>query len=266
MPSSRTYRVKEVASLAGVSVRALHHYHNVGLLVPSARSPAGYRLYTDEDVLRLQQIVVQRALGFSLRAIKAWLDDPAYDRKRALVDQRNALMQRADEARAMMRSIDRALALLERPKEETMRTDMQTLFDGFDPKRHEGEAQKRWGDTEACAAATRRTAGYGEAEWHALKEEQAAIYADAMQALQDGVAPDAPGAMAIAERHRRSMDRWFYPCSLSMHAALADLYEHDPRFAAQIDRHGEGLTPYLARAMRANAQRAQGSIPGTSSA
>jgi hypothetical protein len=61
--------------------------------------------------------------------------------------------------------------------------------------------------------------------------------------------------MAIAERHRLSIDRWFYPCNTDMHARLADLYEADSRFAANIDKHGSGLTPYLAAAIRANAAR-----------
>lgn len=61
--------------------------------------------------------------------------------------------------------------------------------------------------------------------------------------------------MDIAERHRLSMDRWFYPCSRAMHANLADLYENDERFAANIDRFGPGLTPFLSAAIRANARR-----------
>ena len=61
--------------------------------------------------------------------------------------------------------------------------------------------------------------------------------------------------MAVAERHRESIERWFYPCSSAMHVALADMYEADERFAANIDKHGEGLTPFLAAAVRANASR-----------
>jgi DNA-binding transcriptional MerR regulator len=63
MSSRRTYRVKEVASLSGLTVRALHHYDSIGLLAPSARSGAGYRLYDDDDLLRLQQILIGRELG-----------------------------------------------------------------------------------------------------------------------------------------------------------------------------------------------------------
>ena len=64
--------------------------------------------------------------------------------------------------------------------------------------------------------------------------------------------------MDIAERHRLSIDRWFYPCGAIAHAGLADLYEADHRFAATIDRHGERLTPFLAAAVRANPRRQGG--------
>ena len=81
MPSRRTYQVQEVAELAGLTVRALHHYDSIGLLSPSMRSAAGYRLYTDDDLLRLQQIVIGRELGLSLEAIRGSLDDPHFDRR-----------------------------------------------------------------------------------------------------------------------------------------------------------------------------------------
>jgi DNA-binding transcriptional MerR regulator len=70
MAKPRRYQVKEVSALSGVSVRALHHYDEIGLLVPSARSEVGYRLYDDTDLLRLQHIVVSRALGLSLEQIR----------------------------------------------------------------------------------------------------------------------------------------------------------------------------------------------------
>ena len=76
--------VSEVARLAHVTVRALHHYHEIGLLVPSERSPSGYRLYGDEDLMRLQQILLFRQLGFGLEATGQLLHATAFDRRRAL--------------------------------------------------------------------------------------------------------------------------------------------------------------------------------------
>ena len=81
MTRSRTYQVKDVARLTGVSVRTLHHYDAIGLLVPGARTAAGYRLYTESDLLRLQQILIGRELGLPLEEIRRSLDDPRFDRK-----------------------------------------------------------------------------------------------------------------------------------------------------------------------------------------
>jgi DNA-binding transcriptional MerR regulator len=78
------YKVKEVADLPGVSVRTLHHYDQIGLLVPKSANPSGYRFYTDSELERLQQILFFREIGFSLQKIKTFLDSPEFDRKRAL--------------------------------------------------------------------------------------------------------------------------------------------------------------------------------------
>jgi DNA-binding transcriptional MerR regulator len=84
MNTRRVLRVKEVALLAGVTVRALHHYDELGLLVPGQRSRSGYRLYTEQDLLRLQQILIGRELGLPLEEIRRSLDDPRFDLKKTL--------------------------------------------------------------------------------------------------------------------------------------------------------------------------------------
>jgi DNA-binding transcriptional MerR regulator len=249
----RTYQVKEVAQLAGVSVRALHHYDELGLLEPSARTAAGYRLYDDDDLLRLQQILIGRELGLSLEDIRRSLDDPGFDRRETLRAQRAQLETRAHRTAEMLRAVDRALTLNEDPMTTT--DHIKQLFDGFDPALHEDEVRERWGETDAYQASKQRTSRYTRADWERLGAEQAAIYADAFAALQDGVAPDAAAAMDIAERHRLFIDRWFYPWAPSIHRGLADMYEADVRFADSIDKHGAGLTPYLSAAIRANAAR-----------
>src|ERR1700752_3185392 len=127
MPSRRMYQVKEVASLSGLTIRALHHYDSIGLLMPSARSAAGYRLYDDDDLLRLQQILIGRELGLSLEEIRRSLDDPSFDRRRALLAQRAELAARSQRATAMIRAIDAALTVIE--EREMGNVDMKKIFD-----------------------------------------------------------------------------------------------------------------------------------------
>ena len=68
--------------------------------------------------------------------------------------------------------------------------------------------------------------------------------------MKAGKKPTDPAVMDIAERHRLSIDRWFYPCATLMHCGLAAMYETDLRFAENIDKHGKGLTPFLSAAIR----------------
>ena len=254
MKARRTYQVKDVARLAGVSIRTLHHYDEIKLLVPKTRSRAGYRLYNDDDLLRLQQILIGRELGLSLEEIRRSLDDPRFDRKKALLAQREQLKKRARQAEEMIRGIDAALAVVAcRSKGEVM--DMKEIFDGFDPAKYEEEARERWGKTDAYKESMKRTKRYTAADWKAIKAEQAAIYQDAAAAMQSGKKPSEPEVLAIAERHRLSIDRWFYPCTTAMHSGLASLYESDSRFAESIDKNCEGLTPFLVAAIRENASR-----------
>ncbi len=257
MKRIRAYQVKEVSRIAGVSVRTLHHYDEIGLLVPATRSAGGYRLYDQTSLLRLQQILIGRELGLPLEEIRRSLDDPNFDHRRTLLRQREQLVKRAEVTAEMIIAVDRALAMLDDDEKGNAMT-MEQIFDGFDPSKYEEEAEARWGETEAYRESSRRTKAYTAEDWAAMKDEQAAIYSDLAKAQLAGKAVDHDDVMDIAERHRLSIDRWFYPCSVDKHCGLADLYEADNRFAASIDAYGAGLTPFLAEAIRANARRRTG--------
>lgn len=249
--SDERYRVKDVARMAGVTVRTLHHYDAIGLLVPTARSDAGYRLYDADDLLRLQQILINRELGLSLEQIRRLLDDPAFDRREALIAQREQLRRRANHVHAMLRSVDNALATLN--GEHDM--DHETLFDGFDPSRHDAEVKARWGHTDAYKESARRTSGYDKSQWQRIQHESNAIMARMAAQMQAGVSPEHDGPMEVAESHRLHIDRWFYPCSHAMHAGLSEMYTADSRFAASFDQHADGLAAFFAAAIRANGAR-----------
>jgi DNA-binding transcriptional MerR regulator len=268
MTASRTYQVKDVARMSGVSVRALHHYDEIGLLVPSGRTESGYRLYDDDDLLRLQQIFIGRELGMPLEEIKRSLEDPAFDRRAALERQREEITRRAERAAAMLRAIDTALAALTTEGDRTMKGDngnrtlrdmsaeeITALFDGFDPSLHEDEVKRRWGKTDAYKESARRTGKYTKADWERYSGESHSIMTDAAQLFRSGAAADSDEAVEIAERHRLSIDRWFYPCAPKMHSGLAGMYEADVRFTENIEKYARGLTVWWAAAIRANAAR-----------
>ena len=156
-----------MARLAGVSVRTLHHYDAIGLLVPEIRTAAGYRVYTDADLLRLQQILIGRELGLSLEEIRRSLDDPRFDRRATLLDQRQRLKERMQQAEAMIRAVDAALASLDGGQKDG-EMKVEDLFQGFNPAQHDDEVRRRWGQTDAFVESAKRTKRYTADDWKAL--------------------------------------------------------------------------------------------------
>jgi len=250
------YTVNDVATAAKVSVRTLHHYDAVGLLPPSSRSEAGYRLYDDVDLERLQQILFFKELGFSLGEIRRIMLDPAFDRRAALHAQRALLAEKADRTHAMLEAIDIALDAME--KGVTMdKDDMFQVFGDFDPADYEDEVKERWGDTDAYKESARRTKSYTKADWQRYKDE-AEANGLAIAALMDaGVPPTDPRAMDAVEEHRLLIDKWFYPCSHEMHRGLGEMYVADPRFTKNYEKIHPGMAQYVSDAIRANAERAK---------
>jgi DNA-binding transcriptional MerR regulator len=241
--------VGEVSELAGISVRALHHYDEIGLLSPSERSEAGYRLYSHSDLTRLQEILIWRALGFSLSEIGPLLDDPGQDRVSALRRQRALAERERERLGAIVNALDAALKAADNGTQ--MREE--SMFDGFDPSEYEGEARERWGHTEAYRESARRGAGYGEAEWTQIRTESEEIVAGFVALMRAGEPADGVPARAVAERHRQQISRWFYPCPPEMHRNLGEMYVADPRFTRTYEEQAVGLASYVRDAIAANA-------------
>ena len=239
----------ELAKLTGITVRALHHYDELRLVVPSERTEAGYRKYTDEDVLRLQEVLVFRELGLPLAEIAAVLDDPEHRRAEALRKHRELIAAKRGRLDAMLAAIDAALEIEEgRVMEEDQ---VKSLFEGFDHEAYADDAEQRWGDTDAYKESQRRTKRYGKAEWDAIRREGEAIYARFAELLREGAAPGDARVRGVVEAHRAHIDRWFYPCSPKMQRGLAELYVNDARFTANIDRIAPGLARFMHDAIAA---------------
>ncbi len=247
-----THTVSAVARLAGITVRTLHHYDEIGLLSPSERSGAGYRLYTGNDLDRLQQVLFYRELGFGLDDIRQAMEGPRFDRLDALRRQRTMLLARADRLSRMIGAVDAAIRAEETGVKLTEQEKFE-VFGDFDPADHEAEVEERWGETDAFAESRRRTSRYSKDDWKQIQDEAAAISKRLAGAMQSGVDPESEQAMALVDQHRQHIDRWFYPCSKEMHGQLAQMWLADQRFRDNIDATAEGLTDFMAAAAIANA-------------
>ncbi len=245
--------VGELAALAGVTVRTLHHYDEIGLLRPSARGTGGRRAYAAADAARLARILTYRALDLPLDRIAALLDGDA-DEAEQLRDQLSQLDARIAHLTAIR---DHVRTTLEANEMSITLTPEERLevFGDDDPAVHEAEARHRWGDTDAWHQSHARTRRYSGDDWRAIRAEQEAITEAFAAALRAGEPSGGPAAMAVAERARRFIDERFYDLSPAAHRGLAELYVSDDRFAAYYDRHEPGLSAYVAAAIHANADR-----------
>lgn len=246
--------VGAVARLAGVTVRTLHHYDEIGLVSPVERTDAGYRLYGHPQVARLQEVLFFRELGFALDEIKEMVERPDYDRTRGLRQQRDLLMSKADRLLDLVDAVDRAITAEETGMNMT-KEEMLEVFGDFDPTEHQDEAKERWGDTDAYRESARRTARYTKDDWLALGEEADAINQAFIALMEADTPADSDEAMEVAEQHRAHLSKWFYEVSREFHAGLGAMYVADPRFTENIDKAGEGLAAYMSEAIAANAAR-----------
>ena len=244
----------EVATFAGVTIRTLHHYDEVGLVVPSARTGAGYRLYAPSDLERLQLVLFYRELGFGLAEIGRLLDHPDFDRGEALRTQRDLLTAQTQRLEHMIRAVDQAIAAHE--KGEKM-TD-ETMFEVFGEEQRvlQTEAEQRWGDTDAFRESRQRTRRYTRQDWEELKAESEAIMRRIAEVYRSRATPNSGVAMDAVEVHRRQITDRFFECSHEMQVQLGESYVQDPRFTATYEAIEPGLTLWVRDAIQANADRA----------
>ncbi|UQX01722.1 MerR family transcriptional regulator [Streptomyces sp. RerS4] len=248
------YSVGQVAGFAGVTVRTLHHYDEIGLLCPSGRSGAGHRRYDDADLDRLQRILFYRELGFPLDEVAVLLDDPTTDPREHLRRQHALLTDRIARLQQMATAVEHAMEA----KKMGINLTPEERFEVFgeqDPERYAEEAERRWGHTDSYAESRRRTAGYTKDDWKRMQDQVADWTARYVALMEAGEPADGEAAMDLAEEHRLHIDVWFYPCSYDMHVCLGDMYVADERFKAFYDGTRPGLAEHLRDAITANAVR-----------
>ena len=248
--------VGQVASELGVTVRTLHHYDEIGLLRPSERSLAGYRLYTDADLSRLRQIVGYRRLGFDLDGVASVLESDA-DPLSHLRRQREAVGQRISELSSLAHALDRAMEAEMNGYRITKEEQREVFGESFSDE-YAREAEERWGETDAWAQSRERTKHYSKEQWQQVKQETEEINDAYAALLTVGEPATGEQAMAVAERARQHITRWFYDCPPQMHAGIAQMYVDDPRFMAGYENHTVGLARFVRDAVQANSEHQEG--------
>jgi DNA-binding transcriptional MerR regulator len=238
-----SYTVKQLADLAGVSVRTLHYYDEIGLLPPARGSTNGYRYYSEGDVLRLQQILFYKELGLGLDEIGALLQEPGFDVVSALEEHRGALAQRLGRLRRLMQTVERTIAHL---KGETP-MDAKEMFEGFseaEQAQYEVEAEALWG--ESVRESSRKWKTYSAAKKSQVMAEAKAVYEDLIDLLDQ--APASGVVQAVIARWHQHM-RYFFEPSVAVLRGLGNGYNDDARFRATFDKMNPRLAPFMRQAI-----------------
>ena len=249
--------VKQVAKISGVSVRALHHYDEIGLLKPASIGRNNYRYYGRDELLRLQQILLHRELDIPLNEIRAILDDPNFDQLDALRQQRDRLAAEAKRYAELVRTIDRTIADLN--GETAMRS--ADLYKGISPEK-QAEYEKwlvdRYGGDmpERIAVSKRKYESLSQAEKDRLGADVQELESAWVDAMKNGVPADSPSLDPLLGRFRAWVSAmWNRPCPPEAFAGLADLHLGHPDFVARYEALGEGFSDYHAAGMKAHAKR-----------
>ena len=245
MAKTGCWSIGEAAARAGVSVRTLRHYDAIGLLAPSEVTRAGYRLYDEAAMAKLEQILFFKELGFPLEQIRGIMAHPAYDAQEAMRRQRTLLEMQRARLDAMIARLDEALLSQGTPRPE--------VFDMKEIERmkaqYADEVKARWGETAAYAQSQARTGAYGAGDWAAIQagmDERMAAFAAVRE-----LAPEDARVQALVTDWQRYITDHFYSCTDEILEGLGQMYVADERFRQNIDRHGEGTAACMARAIAA---------------
>ncbi|CAL9329958.1 MerR family transcriptional regulator [Streptomyces sp. G3] len=256
-----SYSVGQVSTFAGVTVRTLHHYDKAGLLSPSDRSRAGYRLYNEADLVRLQQILFYRELGFPLDEIAAIFKDPQVNPLERLRARQRELNEEIARLQRLAEVAERAIEVQKTgvplTPEERFEVFGEVAFD----LSYATEAELKWAHSEGQREAMARADAHTKEDWRRLMGEAGAWRAELLAAFDEGQPSDGERAMDLAEEHRLHIARWFTSCPPDMHRRIADDFVADPRAFALVvppSQQRPGLAVYTRRAVYANAARHAG--------
>jgi len=242
---AKAYTVRQLAKMAGVSVRTLHHYDQIGLLKPTKVGDNGYRYYGEESLLKLQQILFYRELEMPLEDIRKIMGRRDFDVPAALESHKAELEKRIDRLIRLMETVDSTLLHLKGQKEMSKKQ----LFEAFSDEQqaeYEKEVMQKY-DPETVKASIKKWKNYTAADKQRIGDEGNAAYEAILAAIPKGAS--SPESQAGVELWRKHMD-YFWTPNLDQLVGLAEMYNDDPRFKANFDKIDPRLAEFMREAVR----------------
>ena len=233
--------VKEVSVLTGVSVRTLHHYDAIGLLKPARITEAGYRLYDDPDLQRLQTILLLRQLQFPLKEIKDILDAPGFDPVAALEQQIKLLELRREQ-------LDKLIA---HARQLQQNGGNLMKFDAFDNSKidaYAAEAKAKWGKTDAYKEFEQKTKGQSKDQQRSTGDALMAIFAEIGEVKH--LSPESAEAQALIKKLQDFITAHYYTCTPQILKGLGMMYIAGDSMTENINKAGgEGTAEFAHKAI-----------------
>ncbi|MCJ7696350.1 MAG: MerR family transcriptional regulator [Anaerolineaceae bacterium] len=239
------YTVKQLSDIAGITRRTLHYYDQIGLLPPSKIAGNGYRLYSEQALLRLQQILFYRETGCSLMHIKNILDEPGFDIELALLEHKRQLLNRQAHLDKLLAAVEETLA----HQKGNKKMSPNQLFDAFnedEQEKYEQEAMQMY-DPATVKASNARWKVYTKEEKQQIQDQGNAIYQDLIKVIPNG--PASPEAQNCIERWRKHL-AYFWTPDLDQLEGLAHLYNDDLRFKENFDNLDPRLAQFMLEAVK----------------
>ena len=234
-------KIKEFAEFTGVSVRTLHYYDEIGLLVPAyVDGFTGYRYYDENSLLRMQEILFYRELDFSLKSIGEILSSPNYDKNKVLKEQKHLLVLKKERLERLISAIDGAVK-----GENIMRA-----FDNSEFEKHKAEAKEKWGQTPAYKEHAKKTKNYSKEKWNNLAEQMNDILAEFASCMKSGDEPESTKAQNLVKMLQNHITQNYYLCTNEILAGLGQMYVADERFRNNIDKNADGTATFICEAIK----------------
>jgi DNA-binding transcriptional MerR regulator len=241
------YTIKQLADLAGVTRRTLHHYDQIGLLKPARHGANRYRYYDEEAALRLQQILFYRELGLSLDEIQEILGQPDFDVLQALQTHKRELRKRVDRLNRLINTVDKTILHVK----GDIKMSKQEIFGGFSEAQQEEyaqQAQERW-DPEMVNQSMQLWKSYSPEKKQQVLDEGNAVYADILAMMEQGKAPGDSEVQACLVRWHQHM-RYFYEPTWEILQGLGQMYATSPDFRPTFEKLHPDLPDYLNAAIQ----------------
>ncbi len=245
-----SYKIKEISDLSGVSVRTLHHYDQLGLLKPDSVAANGYRIYSEQNLLRLQQILFFKELDFSLAEIKKILDHPDFEQIHALESQQAILVKKRTRLNQIIQLITQTINSIQggtimEKKEMFQAFDLTEIKK--DQAKYAAEVREKYGASPAYQESQQKAAKYNQHDWENIMAAANEIYTKLATLMELPISD--PEVQAMINNWREHINQNYYQCTLEIFRGLGEIYVADPRFTKNIDQYRPGLAEFMHQAM-----------------